>query len=141
MNFIRKIKDLTSSSKSKSLNDFRKELKQREQTNNEYIEQRKNEDIGFSLQEKGIAAYKNKQFDKAEKHLIKATNIGFYTPGGVRYLAMIYRKRKDYDSEVKILEEGIEWLKKDKKKNNTNYGKNIDKLEDRLKKAKEYSQK
>jgi len=135
MNFIKKIKDLTSSSKSKSLNDFRKELKQREQTNKVYIEQRKNEDVGFEFQTKGIEAYKNKEFKKSEKYLLQAMNEGFYSPGGLVYIAKIYRKRKDYNSEVEVLENGLEQLKKDKK---NNYGSNLLKVQERLSKAREY---
>jgi len=136
MNFIKKIKDLTSSSKSKSLNDFRKELKQRQQKIDEFDKQRKNDDVGFSLQEKAIEAYKAKQFDEAENHFLQAMNKGFYSPGGLIYLAKIYRKRKDYDSEVKVLEKGLQRLKNDKE---NNFGKNLVKVEERLTKAKEYS--
>ncbi|GAB2318913.1 hypothetical protein IRB23SM22_11710 [Alkalibacterium sp. s-m-22] len=72
----------------------------------ETIEQRK----GFLLQTKGINHYKNKEFDEAESFLLQGLEHNFYSPGGVEYLAKIYRKRKDYKNEVDILDKGIKRL-------------------------------
>lgn len=72
----------------------------------ETVEQRK----GFLLQTKGINHYKNKEFDEAESFLLQGLEHNFYSPGGIDYLAKIYRKRKDYKNEVDILNKGIKRL-------------------------------
>ena len=48
----------------------------------------------------GISDYQNKNFDSAKEKLLKAMELGFYSPGGTEYLAKIYRKEKDYLSEI-----------------------------------------
>lgn len=89
--------------------------------------------MGFSLQTKGIESYKNKQFDEAEEYFVQAMAKGFYSPGGLLYLAKIYRKKQDYSSELALLEIGLQRLKDD---GDNNYGQNIVKLEERLSKVK-----
>ena len=45
----------------------------------ESIEQRK----GFVYQMNGISDYQNKNFDSAKEKLLKAMELGFYSPGGI----------------------------------------------------------
>ena len=42
----------------------------------------------------GISDYQNKNFDSAKEKLLKAMELGFYSPEGTEYLAKIYRKRE-----------------------------------------------
>jgi tetratricopeptide (TPR) repeat protein len=114
------------------------ELSKSKGRNNNRTAQTEDLDKGFDYQTKGIEAYKNKQFKESKTYLLKAMDYGFYSPGGVTYLAKIYRKEKDYQSEVMILEKSIRVMKKDTE---NNYGKNLEKLEERLENARDYQRK
>ena len=115
------------------LSRYRKEAKEAREYGiemHESIEQRK----GFVYQMNGISDYQNKNFDSAKEKLLKAMELGFYSPGGTEYLAKIYRKEKDYLSEIKILENSISnWKNENAMKQSQN---NVLKLEERLAKAK-----
>ena len=115
------------------LSRYRKEAKEAREYGiemHESIEQRK----GFVYQMNGISDYQNKNFDSAKEKLLKAMELGFYSPGGTEYLAKIYRKEKDYLSEIKILENSISNLKNENAMKQSQN--NVLKLEERLAKAK-----
>lgn len=82
------------------------------------------EHLGYLDQLEGIGFYKNKDFEKAEKYLLMAFDNGFSSPACTDYLAKIYRKRKDYQSEVKALERGIK-IQIDNFNKETKNGKNL----------------
>lgn len=64
--------------------------------------------FGFVAQHNAIVDYKNKDFEAAKDGLLKAIEeYSFYTPGGIDYLAKLYRKEKDYLSESQIIERGL----------------------------------
>lgn len=65
---------------------------------------------GFLYQMNGIADYKDKDFINAKINLIKAHSLGFYSPGGINYLAKIYRKEKNYSEEINSIETGLKNL-------------------------------
>lgn len=91
----------------------------------------RDEKIGFVYQTNAIADYKEKKFDDAEKGFLKALEYDFYSPGGVDYLAKIYRKRKDYEAEIELLERSIKKLSKTEEFKNATDG-----LEYRLERSK-----
>lgn len=63
----------------------------------------------------------------------------FYTPGGVEYLAKIYRKEKNYQSEIEVVEKGLEFFERHK---NQNWSvSTITNLNKRLDKAKQLAEK
>lgn len=66
---------------------------------------------GFVYQNNAIVDYKNKNFDSAKSGFLKAINdYNFYTPGGVNYLAKIYRKEKDYNAEIELVEKALTYF-------------------------------
>ncbi|HEM3710640.1 TPA: hypothetical protein U1D09_000797 [Streptococcus suis] len=96
----------------------------------------RNDKKGFVIQNNAIVDYTNKDFDSAKKGFLKAMNeCDFYTPGGVDYLAKIYRKEKDYQAEVELIERAIKKFNSEPETNWSKY--RIANLEKRLIKAKE----
>ncbi|WP_367007402.1 hypothetical protein ABZ559_04895 [Streptococcus sp. ZY19097] len=105
-----------------------------------YSNERSKEKKGFALQQKAIADYQNKNFGSSKKGFLKAMNeCDFYTPGGVDYLAKIYRKEKDYQAEVELIERA---MKKFESKPEVNWSAStIAALRKRLAKARELNSK
>ncbi|HEM4055377.1 TPA: hypothetical protein U1W00_000970 [Streptococcus suis] len=96
--------------------------------------------IGFVHQHNAIIDYKNKDFEAAKAGLQEAMEkYYFYTPGGVDYLAKIYRKEKDYKSEIKLIEIGLAYFD-ERPEINWSTSK-IESLQKRLVKAKELDNK
>lgn len=118
----------------KELAKFDREQKKLTELGIEPYEDR-NEIIGFVFQNNAIVDYQNKDFESAKKGFLTAINeYNFYTPGGVDYLAKIYRKEKDYQSEIDFIEKAI---KKFKSEPEVNWSKSkVASLEQRLEKAK-----
>ena len=65
-------------------------------------------DAGFKYWEKGDAERKAGNLDKALKLFDKARYNGYLSPALYQSYAMTYRKLKDLDNEIAILDEGIE---------------------------------
>ncbi|MGT2785337.1 hypothetical protein [Streptococcus merionis] len=86
---------------------------------------------GFLHQQKGLQAYSDKNFSLAEKELNTAISLGFVSPGAVRKLATLYRKQKEYNKEVKLLELAIVEIPKSKEFHKTD----LSYFRDRLLKA------
>lgn len=91
----------------KELAKFRKERKKQleqgikpSETEDEYK--------GFLYQMNGIADYKDKDFINVKKNLLEAQKLGFYSPGGINYLAKIYRKEKNYTEEIILIEQYLQ---------------------------------
>lgn len=98
----------------KELAEFDKEQKELAKYGIESHDDR-NEKIGFVHQSNAITDYQDGNYDEAKKGLIKAMEkYNFYTPGGVEYLAKIYRKEKNYQSEIEVVEKGLEYFEKHK---------------------------
>ncbi|MCK3937045.1 hypothetical protein ACQ7BN_08085 [Streptococcus suis] len=96
--------------------------------------------IGFVHQHNAIVDYKSKDFEAAKAGLQEAMQkYYFYTPGGVDYLAKIYRKEKDYKSEIKLIEIGLAYFD-ERPEINWSTSK-IESLQKRLVKAKELDKK
>lgn len=93
----------------------------------------RNEKIGFVHQSNAITDYKDGNYEEAKKGFIKAMeNYNFYTPGGVEYLAKIYRKEKNYLAEIEVIKKGLAYFDKHKDQNwsvpsITNLNKRLDK--------------
>ena len=83
---------------------------------------------GYPLWEKGEKARKSGDCQKAIDFYDEARNKGYLAPALYNSYAMTYRKMKDRESEIEILEEGISRLKAAKL--------NYEKLSEQLKKAK-----
>ncbi|MCL4882618.1 hypothetical protein ACJBY2_10610 [Streptococcus suis] len=96
--------------------------------------------IGYVIQHNAIVDYKNKDFESAKNGLLLAIEkYEFYSPGGVDYLAKIYRKEKDYQSEIKIIEQGLAYFESNPE---TNWSvSKIATLNKRLAKAEELNEK
>lgn len=96
----------------------------------------RNEKIGFVIQNNAIVDYRNKDFESSKQGFLEAMNTyDFYTPGGVDYLAKIYRKEKDYQAEIDLIERAI---RKFNSEPEVNWSKStIANLKKRLVKAKE----
>lgn len=100
----------------KEMKRYKEEMKRYKEMgikSNETLKQKE----GYLDQTEGINYYKLKDFDKAEKYLLSALSKDFASPGGIMYLAKIYRKRKEYDREINILRRGGEMLIKNKEWN------------------------
>lgn len=96
----------------------------------------KEERTGFVYQQNAIVDYKNKDFESAKKGFLTAVdNYNFYTPGGIEYLAKIFRKEKDYKSEIEYIEKALVKFNSDPE---VNWSKSTtDALKKRLEKAKQ----
>lgn len=96
--------------------DLQKELKKFDEEQAERVrlglpQEDRNKEIGFIYQNNAIVDYKNKDFESAKHGFLKAINeYNFYSPGGVDYLAKIYRKEKDYKSEINVLENALTYF-------------------------------
>ena len=64
-------------------------------------------DAGFKYWEKGDDERKAGNIEKAIKLFDKARANGYFAPALYRSYAMAYRKLKDLDNEISILDEGI----------------------------------
>ncbi|HEM4334877.1 TPA: hypothetical protein U1Y26_001552 [Streptococcus suis] len=119
----------------KELATFDKEQKKLAELGIESNDSR-SEKIGFVIQNNAIVDYRNKDFESAKQGFLEAMNTyDFYTPGGVDYLAKIYRKEKDYQAEIDLIEKAIE---KFNSKSQVNWSKSgFANLKKRLAKAKE----
>lgn len=94
----------------KELAKFDKQQKELTKLGIESHEDR-NEKKGFIIQNNAIVDYKNSDFESAKKGFLEAINkYDFYSPGGVEYLAKIYRKEKDYQSEINIIEKALDFF-------------------------------
>ena len=90
---------------------------------------------GHPFWEKGEEARKAGNYEKAIELYNRARNNGYLAPALYKSYAMVYRKIKDKDGEIAILEEGIDRMKvvNDKKGNFTTGIRDLNKL---LEKAK-----
>lgn len=95
------------------------------------------ENKGFTYQQKAIQEYKNKNYKLSLEYFILSSKLGFYSPGGLQYFAKLYRKNKDYQSEIKILIEGIDAIKRSSEFKNVD----LSNLQKRLEKTKQLSNK
>lgn len=123
----------------KELAKFDKEQKELLKYGIEPYEDR-NEKIGFIHQSNAIADYQNGDYEEAKTGFIKAMEkYCFYSPGGVEYLAKIYRKEKNYEAEIEVINKGLNYFENH---NDHNWsGPTIIKLNKRLDKAKELANK
>lgn len=72
-------------------------------------------DAGFKYWEKGDAERKAGNIDKAIKLFDKARANGYFAPALYTSYAMAYRKLKDLDNEIAILDEGIARYREEKR--------------------------
>lgn len=63
--------------------------------------------IGFPYYEKGEAVRKEGKLVEAIAYYDKARAVGYNAPALYRSYAMVYRKLKEYDQEIEILEEAV----------------------------------
>ena len=70
-------------------------------------------DEGFPFFEKGEILRKEGNVDEAILLFDEARNNGYLAPALYTAYAKAYRKLKDYDNEIAILDEGLERLSKD----------------------------
>lgn len=89
-------------------------------------------DKGYPLWQKGETERKAGNYEKALAFYNRARTAGYLAPALYNSFAMTYRKLKDVDSEIKILEEGIRRMESAQ----GNYVTGISKLKDQLEKAK-----
>ncbi len=87
---------------------------------------------GYPLWQKGEAERKAGNYVKALALYNRARDEGYLAPALYNSYAMTYRKLKDVDSEIMVLEEGIRRMGSAK----GNYKTGIAKLRDQLEKAK-----
>ena len=87
---------------------------------------------GYPLWQKGEAERKAGNYEKALALYNRARNAGYLAPALYNSYAMTYRKLKDIDSEIMILEEGIRRMEAAK----GNFKTGIAKLKEQLEKAK-----
>lgn len=101
------------------------------------IKNQKNWDAGFNvgypLWQRGEKARKEGDIEKAISFYDQARNNGYFAPALYKSYAMAYRKLKDLDSEIEILEEGIARFKAAK---SGNYETGLRDLRNQLEKAK-----
>lgn len=87
---------------------------------------------GYPLWEKGEAERKAGNYEKAIAFYDRAKKSGYIAPALYKSYAMTYRKMKDTDSEIKILEEGIMRMQSSE----GNFKTGIQNLKEQLAKAK-----
>ena len=73
-------------------------------------------DEGHPYWEQGDRERKNRNIEKAIELFDKARYNGYNAPALYNSYAMAYRKLRDYDNEIAILDEAIERLTKDNEK-------------------------
>jgi tetratricopeptide (TPR) repeat protein len=93
--------------------------------------------VQIKRNDKAYKLEKAKEYDKAIKLYQKNIDDGFCGVGPYLRLAIIYRKLKDIDSEIKILENGIKvFTALNENPEERDVSGEINKCEDRLQKAK-----
>ena len=86
---------------------------------------------GYPLWEKGEVERKAGNYQEAIDLFDQARNVGYFAPALYKSYAMTYRKLKDKESEIAILEEGIARFKSAK----GNYETGLRDLREQLNKA------
>lgn len=80
---------------------------------NETLQER----LGYLYQVEGIMKYNQGDLEEAEANLLRALQNNYFIYEGIEYLTTIYRKRRDYLSEITTLERGIKVITKEKDPN------------------------
>lgn len=89
--------------------------------------------VGYPLWQRGEKERKEGNIEKAISFYDEARNNGYFAPALYKSYAMAYRKLKDLDSEIEMLEEGIARFKAAK---SGNYETGLRDLRNQLDKAK-----
>ena len=73
-----------------------------------YEEMNKFDNLSFYENQKGMEYEKDKNIDKAIEHYEKSIGYNFQGSHPYNRLAILYRKNKDYDNEIRVLRKAIE---------------------------------
>lgn len=106
---------------------------------NEYDES--NNDLAFELNQKGMEFEKNKDIDNAIKYYELSIENNFEGTYPYDRLAILYRKKKDYCNEIRVIEKAIEIFENIQNQGHRDVSTTINKFKDRLGKAQKLQQK
>ncbi|MGG2466821.1 hypothetical protein ACOV1W_03740 [Paraclostridium bifermentans] len=95
-----------------------------------------NTDKGYELNKKGMELEKSKDIDGAIEYYEQSIDCNFDGTHPYDRLAILYRKKKDYDNEIRVLDKAIYNFKLlSKVRLNSNYETKISKFNNRLEKT------
>lgn len=98
-------------------------------------------DLGYELNKKGMEFEKNNDIDNAIKYYELSIENNFEGTYPYDRLMILYRKKKDYCNEIRVIENGIRMFEYIQNKGNRDVISTINKFKDRLEKAKKLQQK
>lgn len=106
---------------------------------NEYDES--DNDLAFELNQKGMKFEKNKDIDNAIKYYELSIENSFEGTYPYDRLVILYRKKKDYCNEIRVIEKAIKIFKNIQNQGHRDLSTTINKFKDRLGKAQKLQQK
>ena len=98
-------------------------------------------DLGYELNKKGMEFEKNNDIDNAIKYYELSIENNFEGTYPYNRLTILYRKKKDYCNEIRVIESAIKIFENIQNQGNRDVTTTINKFKDRLEKAKRLQQK